>query len=131
MDYYNPNNFSSMQEEAIRRVREMQKRSRNLVNGIPPQQQNESEKKAESHQQSKSQQQPKTQQQSSSSPLQGLLGSILGGSSSQKGQESDELFNIGGIKIDEEKALIALMIYVLFKNGADMKMLLGLGYLLL
>lgn len=35
------------------------------------------------------------------------------------------------IKIDEEKALIALLIYVLYKNGADTKLLLALGYLIL
>ena len=50
---------------------------------------------------------------------------------SLSGQGHDELFNIAGIKIDEEKALIALMIYILYKNGADVKLLLGLGYLLI
>jgi hypothetical protein len=45
--------------------------------------------------------------------------------------KSRELFSVGGIKIDEEKALIALMIYILYKNKADIKLLLGLGYLLL
>ena len=41
------------------------------------------------------------------------------------------LFNLAGIQIDEEKAMIALLIYILYKNKADMKLLLGLGYLLL
>ena len=32
---------------------------------------------------------------------------------------------------DEEKALIGLLIYVLYKNGCDTKLMLALGYLLL
>ena len=39
--------------------------------------------------------------------------------------------NLGDIKIDEEKALIGLLIYILYKQGADIKLLLALGYLLL
>lgn len=35
------------------------------------------------------------------------------------------------INIDEEKALIGLLIYILYKNGADTKLLLALGYLIL
>ena len=34
-------------------------------------------------------------------------------------------------KIDEEKALIGISIYILAKNKADPKLLIGLGYLLL
>ena len=107
-----------MQEEAIKRVHEMQQRSKNIVNGTPGQQHTPTPK-------------PKPKQQNSgnssnSIPSQGLLGSILGNSGSSK-----ELFNIGGIKIDEEKALIAMMIYILYKNGADVKLLLALGYLLI
>lgn len=50
-----------------------------------------------------------------------------GGHAEKKGA----LFNLAGIQIDEEKAMIALLIYILYKNKADMKLLLGLGYLLL
>ncbi len=35
------------------------------------------------------------------------------------------------IKIDEEKALIIFLLIILARNGADMKMLLALGYLLM
>lgn len=38
---------------------------------------------------------------------------------------------LSDIKIDEEKALIGLLIYVLYKNGCDSKLMLALGYLLL
>lgn len=36
-----------------------------------------------------------------------------------------------GIKLDSEKLLILMMLYVLYKNKADAKLLLALGYLLL
>lgn len=42
-----------------------------------------------------------------------------------------ELFDLGSIKIDEEKALIGMLIYIIYKNGGDFKLLLGLLYLLL
>lgn len=42
-----------------------------------------------------------------------------------------ELFDLGNIKIDEEKALIGMLIYIIYKNGGDFKLLLGLLYLLL
>lgn len=38
---------------------------------------------------------------------------------------------IGGLGIDREKAMIGLLIYILYKQGADVKLLLALGYLLL
>ena len=34
-------------------------------------------------------------------------------------------------KIDEEKALIIFLLIILARNGADMKMLIALGYLLM
>ncbi len=42
-----------------------------------------------------------------------------------------ELFNLQGIKIDEEKALIGMLIYILYKNGGDHKLILALLYLLI
>ncbi len=82
------NNFSKMQEDAMRRVMEMQRRSRDAVSKESP---------------------PKTINNNDTS-----VSDIL-----------------GQIKIDEEKALIALLIFILYKQGADIKLLLGLAYLLL
>ena len=53
-----------------------------------------------------------------------MLSSVLG-----QGQRG--LFDLGGIAIDEEKAMIALLIYILYKQGSDIRLLLALGYLLL
>lgn len=123
MDYYSSKDFSTMQEEAVKRVREMQKRSRSIVNGgnkaaqektashAPPPSENSSAKK------------------SRPDPIHNLLGGLMGGSASSSNK--GELFNIGGIKIDEEKAMIGLLIYILYKQGSDVKLLLALGYLLL
>ncbi len=88
--------FRSMQQEAMDRVREMQRRSQSYIEPSAPPKDTEEEK-----------------------------------SRSEPALEDKTLFNVGGIKIDEEKALIALLIYILYKNKADMKLLLGLGYLLL
>ena len=81
--------LKTMQEEAVRRVREMQKRSQSYI-GQPAEP-------------------PPPPQEAKPAPL----------------------LDIAGIKLDEEKALIGLLMYVLYKNNADMKLILALGYLLL
>ena len=109
MAYSDDNNFTTMQEEAIRRVREMQRRSRSIVGASPN---SEPAPPKETHRTQNAHSPQKAPQSSS------LLSGLLGG-------------NLGDIKIDEEKALIGLLIYILYKQGADIKLLLGLGYLLL
>lgn len=88
--------FTTMQEEALRRVREMQQRSQSFIPPPAPE--------------------PVPAQEHTQTP---------------DPEKKTSLFDIAGIKIDEEKALIGLLIYILYKNGSDMKLLLGLGYLLL
>ena len=96
---YSDKNFGRMQQEAIERVRQMQKRSRSAVE--------QAEEKQEKFPAEKEQQPEKT------------------------AAENKGIFSISGIKIDEEKALIGMLIYILYKQGADAKLLLALGYLLL
>ena len=107
---YSEQDISRMKQEAIRRVREMQKHSRSVLGGH-----SESAEKANINDSS---------QEQNSNETGSLLGSLLGSSGSK-------LTEIAGIPIDEEKALIAMLIYILYKQGADVKLLLGLGYLLL
>ena len=107
---YSDKQFSTMQQEAIKRVREMQKRSRTAVNGIN---QEEDEQKEKEIPPEKEENVQTLQKENSVNPV------------------SAPLFNLGGIKIDEEKALIGLLIYILYKQNADVKLLLALGYLLL
>lgn len=135
MDYYNSNDFSSMQQEALKRVHEMQQRSKNIINSNPPPNTNHQEphptpannqpKNNVPHHHNHNENNHKKQ----SGSLQGLLDGLL--NTGEKKSEKGELFNIAGIDIDEEKALIGMLIYILYKQGSDIKLLLALGYLLL
>lgn len=125
--------FRSMQEEAVKRVMEMQRRSRSYtqeggMNGTG----NISGMGNSSG----------TTNTAGAVGLNGLNGvsglntpsgadNSGGGQNGGHAEKKGALFNLAGIQIDEEKAMIALLIYILYKNKADMKLLLGLGYLLL
>ncbi len=85
--------FRSMQEEAVRRVMEMQRRAQSYTS--PP--------------------------DTPDTPDEPASGVKL---------PADPLKELTGLDLDEEKALIGLLIYILYKNGADFKLLLGLRYLL-
>lgn len=102
---YNEQDIDRMRQDALRRMREMRRRV-----DPPP-----------------APEEPRRPQQSPprSSSAGGLISSLL------RGPEGEGLFNIAGIAVDEEKALIAMLIYILYKQGADVKLLLALGYLLL
>ncbi|MBR6695842.1 MAG: hypothetical protein IKL70_05455 [Oscillospiraceae bacterium] len=94
----------AMQKDAERRVREMQERSKSLVaNDPPPPPPPPPPPK------------PQPQPIHNETPV-------------NKGF-SEGLFP--DIKIDEEKALIIFLLIILARNGADMKMLIALGYLLM
>lgn len=118
MASYNNNqpDFNSMQQEAVRRVREMQKRSREMT--------------AADNGQTESPQTPAQEPVKQSSPLETKPASNVSGTLNSNFKITDML-GIKGLEIDEEKALIALLIYILYKQGSDIKLLLGLGYLLL
>ena len=122
--------FRSMQEEAVKRVMEMQRRSRSYtqeggMNGTG----NMSGMGNSSG----------TTNTAGAVGLNGVSGLNIpsgadnsgGGQNGGHAEKKGALFNLAGIQIDEEKAMIALLIYILYKNKADMKLLLGLGYLLL
>ncbi len=99
--------FSSMQEEALKRLREMQKRSRTAVNQPKPE--------------------PKPEPRPEPAPQQSRT------QSSRPPERRPDVLNslFGDVKIDSEKALILLMLFVLYRNNADIKLLLALGYLLI
>ena len=106
--------FNRMQEEALRRMREMQSRSRTAVNRPSPPHE---PAPPPSHGGGQHQHRHQVQQdmgQHTNSNTTDVLKSIL-----------------GDVKIDSEKALILLMLFVLYKNKADLKLLLALGYLII
>ena len=98
---YTREEMMAMQKDAERRVREMQERSKSLVANDPPPPPPPPP--------------PKPQPIHNETPV-------------NKGF-SEGLFP--DIKIDEEKALIIFLLIILARNGADMKMLIALGYLLM
>lgn len=208
MASYSRKEFETMQQEAIRRVKEMQKRAQSYVS-VPPQDDKTSENKSpENNSTSKSTQNrqnnfnhnktslnnnasmnrnfnnnqrnnqsqnshqyyqkkpagnynhsqmqgginPNYQRMPMGNPFSQLFGSNLGAFSkfknmfkpttspqpdSEKSNKDenplDGLLNgvLKDFDIDEEKIILGILIYLLYKNGSDAKLLLALGYLLL
>lgn len=156
-----------MQQEAFRRVREMQKKSQSYINAEPPQNkapehtsrpQNKEPppppKMSESHQtqpnqhnQQNHQNQQRQCRPNMSNPFAQLFGSNLGGFNRYKNccepkkpmpekppehhENEQSHMNPLDFRIDEEKAILLMLIYLLYKNGADIKLIIALAYLLI
>ena len=144
--------FDTMRQEAIERVRSMQRRSREVVasqnentsnnqtnvqetvhtndNATPMPEVQKSNPNPQSRNANRNTNKNISQNSSQANPLASILGNLFPNTSGQtkKGPLSELL---DGFNISEENALIGIMIYILAKNGADVKLLLGLGYLLL
>ena len=105
---YDEAQFDRMRQEAIARAREMQRRAQIPINFG-----------GEHRSESTPPPPPPAPEPPANTQQQGGIGGIL---SSILGHDT---------KIDEEKALIGMLIYILYKNGADVKLMLALGYLLL
>jgi len=189
---YNSKEFETMQQEAIRRVREMQKKAQGYVAHEEPdinlnskgststvsQHDNHSSNSSQHNSQAASQphaatnsganhstqktpnlhqgatEKNKSNQNNSQhnnrsnsfNPFAQLFGSNLGGFNKYKSnaQNTKEEYKndvsqipksinniLKDFAIDEEKLILLLLIYILYKNGADMKLVLALGYLLI
>lgn len=107
--------LEKMQQEAYNRVNEMHRRSQAIVKENTPEPQVLPPKTSQNRGQSQS-----------STPFQEIFGSIF----PQK-ETIEKLSSLWDFKLDEEKALIGIIIYILVKNKADPKLIIGLGYLLL
>ena len=113
MASYNPEEFTKMQREALARLHEMQRRSKSMVSQAAEPQQNSS------HSQNPAGRFPPN------------------GSSGQQGQNSRPPDGITGliksfvVELDADRVLILMMLLILYKNKADIKLLLALGYLLM
>lgn len=144
--------FDVMRQEAIERVRSMQRRSREVV--APPNNSQRVEEPVQNTEPIPPIPNPEVNEtitenantntsnnnvganrnsginNHQASAIANILGSIFpnSGGQTKKGVLSDLL---DGFNISEENALIGILIYILAKNGADVKLLLGLGYLLL
>lgn len=114
MAYYDESGFSRMQREALERMRDMQKRSKSLVFEPPkPSPAKEPEAKCE---------------QAPMPPKQSCHHAIP-----QNCSPADTLNTLfgGNGNIDTEKLLILILLFILYKNNADIKLILALGYLLI
>ena len=143
--------FDTMRQEAIERVRAMQRRSREIVappnnnqraetpkqnpEPVPPIPEPEVSKAInENENTNTTNNNANTARNTGFNNQSGAIANILGslfpksGGQTKKGPLSELL---DGFNISEENALIGILIYILAKNGADVKLLLGLGYLLL
>ena len=199
--YNNKQDFETMQQEAIKRVREMQKKANSYIkepekkieqqhsphkeqppikstpntnndvfmknnnnrNNFQSRPQNSANRTYSNNAPKKNTEKPKEEKkhedaktpppnqnkqynrQYASNPFAQLFGSNLGGFNKYKNSSDEEKKNdniitdISGslgkllkdFSIDEEKLLILLLIYILYKNGADLKLLLALGYLVI
>ncbi len=144
--------FDTMRQEAIERVRAMQRRSREIV--APHNNNQRAETLKQNPESTPIDSNPKVNEainenenktstsnnnantarntgfNNQSGVIANILGSLFpkGGGQTKKGPLSELL---DGFNISEENALIGILIYILAKNGADVKLLLGLGYLLL
>lgn len=116
---YSSSEIISMQNDAVRRVNEMQRLARERVGNVAS--------TPQSIQQPATQQEPlhtPTPPPPSTSLLSGLGGSIEGIGNSFAGI-------LDKLDLDSEKILIILLMIVLVNEGADILVILALGYILM
>lgn len=113
--------FSKMQEEALKRLEEMRRRSRTVVGN------------SEEHNSDRSRavnSQEKAEQAASQISSGGNIHNNEQGNN--KMQLSDIIKSVlgDGIKLDTDRILILALLFMLYKNKADIKLLVALAYLM-
>lgn len=116
--------FQNMQQEAIKRVMEMQKRSSSIVNSHNSANQRQNTPPPKPPESNKENQHNTT---NTSNDISSLLNSLISGN--HKNDILNSLLN--EFKPDEEKIILGILIYILAKNGADIKLILALAYLII
>ncbi len=130
---FNKSDLERMQNDAVRRVRDMQARAQQRVGG---QQQNEREnpppKKEPSSQKPQHRDQHNSQNNSSIGKGLGGLASMFSSGNKDKSSNSIlNLINLKGLDLDGDTSLIALMILLLSSDKGDELLMLALVYILL
>lgn len=113
--------FSKMQEEALKRLEEMRRRSRTVVGNR--EETNSDRSRAENSQE-------KAEQAASQINNGGNIHNNEQGNN--KMQLSDIIKSVlgDGIKLDTDRILILALLFMLYKNKADIKLLVALAYLM-
>lgn len=112
--------FSTLREQALRRMRQMHANSNQTAPiDIPGE--------VSQNTQTPSPPPVKNTQRHAASPLSDFFNSLAG----LGGQKNSSKSFLDELNIDEDKAIIGILIYILYKNGADIKLMLALGYLLI
>lgn len=139
-----PEEFNKMQEEALERLREMQKRSRSMVAQPSAESQNSG------HGNHTIGNNANNSRQAMGSPNHGSQGGSRPQEHSRAAQPTGQPYHGGNLmgtgfsvseifksilgeagKLDTDSLLILLMLFTLYKNKADIKLLVALGYILL
>lgn len=140
-----PEEFNKMQEEALERLHEMQKRSRSMV----AQPSTESQNSGHGNR-SMGNNNNNNSRQGAGSPNHGSQGGSRPQEHSRAAQPAGQTYHGGNLmntgfsvseifksllgeagKLDTDSLLILLMLFTLYKNKADIKLLVALGYILL
>lgn len=121
-------NFMSMQQEAIKRVEQMKQRSKSYVSPSPPQDSTQNIKTEEPANPAEKNEHISTPAETANGqPYKDILKS-----NSIVGVLKDALgIDLAHMGLDNEKIMLALLIYILYKNNADIKLLIALAYILL
>lgn len=111
---YSQSDINFMRQDALRRTREMHRQNRNDKNNVQAAKMPSSHTQEAAGEQNKKDTPPPEVKKSSTGGLNGLLSGI---------------FSDG--KLDNDKIIIIALIVILAKEGADLKLLLALGYILM
>lgn len=115
--------FSKMQEEALRRLEEMRRRSRTVVG-------NSEAPSSEAPREADSRASAERAFSSSENNNEQHLHNNLNGNNHMQLSEIIKSVLGDGIKLDTDRILILALLFMLYKNKADIKLLAALAYLM-
>ena len=128
-NFDNPEDIQKMQQEAVRRVHEMQKRAKQSLAA----EQNYLKLKEEEKQKNKNTKNPDIIEQTKITPgIQTVNNSIKNTNSNQKSFEPKNNFDfLTAFLNDREKTLILLLILLLIDEGCELSLIVALLYLII
>ncbi len=128
MNGYNHRDIQKMQQDAEKRIREMQRKADQMVGNDMPPVPNfvRTNQKSQDNRNQNNRSYPKTEQTEKKSTL-----GATDKSSTSKGLNLLKMFNFSNFKIDKDVMLIVVMILLLSSEEGDELLLLALAYIML